>query len=292
MSGGPRSIVAAYNGTEACQVAVRRAAALSLRMGATLRIASVQAVTPVVGSTAWAVPYEPLGPTQDAVRKRAHEGAALVQEAVDAVPHALFGAPPVEIVRLAKEAGAVLIVLGSSPRSALERFLLGATADRILRLSPVPCLVAASPHVAQRLLVAVDDSLHGARALRVALRHAAATGAEVRCVHVVPAPPPGERGRRELEDSLPKVRQFLDTFVDSMRAEAAAEGPVPEVVAAVRAGAVGKEILLEAEACEADLIVAGTHGRGFLQRAILGSTSEHLLHNARTSLLIVPASEE
>jgi len=292
MRGGPRSIVAAYNGTEACQVAVRRAAALALRFGATLRIASVQAVTPVVGSTAWAVPYEPLGPTQDAVRQRAHEGAALVQEAVDAVPHALFGAPAVEIVRLAKETGAMLIVLGRSPRSALERFLLGATADRILRLSPVPCLVAASPQVAARVLVAVDDSQHGARALRTALRHAAATGAEVRCVHVVPSPHQGDRGRKELDAALPKVRQFLDTFVGTLRAEAAAEGPVPEVSTTVRTGAAGAEILLEADAWGADLIVAGTHGRGFLQRAILGSTSEHLLHDATASLLVVPAGEE
>jgi len=290
MGGGPRSIVAAYNGTDACKVAVRRAAALALRLGATLRVVSVQAVTPVVGSTAWAVPYEPLGPTQDAVRQRAHEGAALVQEAVDAVPHALFGVPAIEIVRVARETRALRIVLGRSPHSALERFLLGATADRVLRLSPIPCLVAASPAVASRMLVAVDDSEYGARALRVALRHAAATGAEVRCVHVVPAP--GEGGRKRLADALPRVRQFLDEFVGSLRAEAGKEGPVPEAATTVRTGVAGREILLEAEACGADLVVVGTHGRGFLQRAILGSTSEHLLHNATTSLLIVPAGEE
>lgn len=50
-------------------------------------------------------------------------------------------------------------------------------------------------------------------------------------------------------------------------------------------------ILDEAENWEADLIVVGSHGRGFLGRMFLGSVSNAIVKHAKCSVLVVRASE-
>ncbi len=47
-------------------------------------------------------------------------------------------------------------------------------------------------------------------------------------------------------------------------------------------------ILKEARKLEAELIVLGSHGRGAVLRALLGSISEGVLHKTDVPLLIVP----
>jgi nucleotide-binding universal stress UspA family protein len=52
-------------------------------------------------------------------------------------------------------------------------------------------------------------------------------------------------------------------------------------------GSPGRLITDLAKEWEADLIVAGSHGRGFWTRALVGSTSDSLVHHAPCSVLIV-----
>jgi nucleotide-binding universal stress UspA family protein len=51
-----------------------------------------------------------------------------------------WGRPSDTIVETATRLKATLIVLGTHGRSALEKLLLGSTAERVLRISPVPVL--------------------------------------------------------------------------------------------------------------------------------------------------------
>ena len=51
-----------------------------------------------------------------------------------------WGRPSDTIVDTATRQKASMIVLGTHGRSALEKLLLGSTAERVLRLSPVPVL--------------------------------------------------------------------------------------------------------------------------------------------------------
>lgn len=51
-----------------------------------------------------------------------------------------WGRPSDTIVDAASRQRASLIVLGTHGRSALEKLLLGSTAERVLRLSPIPVL--------------------------------------------------------------------------------------------------------------------------------------------------------
>ena len=53
-------------------------------------------------------------------------------------------------------------------------------------------------------------------------------------------------------------------------------------------GSPKEAIVEEAEQWGADLIVMGSHGYGFWQRALLGSVSESVVHHAPCSVLVVP----
>ncbi len=53
-------------------------------------------------------------------------------------------------------------------------------------------------------------------------------------------------------------------------------------------GATVETILQEAEELDVDLIVLGSHGRGAVYRALLGSVSEGVLHRSDVPVLIVP----
>jgi universal stress protein A len=58
--------------------------------------------------------------------------------------HFCEGDPAAEIVRLAKERGADVIVLGTHGRTGLLRLLMGSVAEHILRHAPCPVLIIKS----------------------------------------------------------------------------------------------------------------------------------------------------
>lgn len=52
-------------------------------------------------------------------------------------------------------------------------------------------------------------------------------------------------------------------------------------------GASGQAIVHVAEEVEADVIVVGSHGKGWFKRVVLGSVSEYVLHHSRIPVLVV-----
>lgn len=57
-------------------------------------------------------------------------------------------------------------------------------------------------------------------------------------------------------------------------------------------GPVKQTIVDEARSFGADLIVVGSHGYGFIDRALLGSISDFVIHHAPCSVLVVRTKEE
>ncbi|MET0318785.1 MAG: universal stress protein, partial [Rhodococcus fascians] len=57
------------------------------------------------------------------------------------------GDPAGAIVDLVADTGAELLVIGSKRRSAVGKFLMGSTVQRVLLDSPVPVLVVKAPEV-------------------------------------------------------------------------------------------------------------------------------------------------
>lgn len=59
----------------------------------------------------------------------------------------------------------------------------------------------------------------------------------------------------------------------------------------VRGGPPSETILATAAECAADLIVVGTHARGFVSRALFGSVTSRLMRDTTVPLAVVPSSE-
>ena len=133
-----------------------------------------------------------------------------------------------------------------------------------------------------RILCPIDFSEYSEHALKYAMKLAAWYGSTLHVLHVMPPLPAasisplGEAGRQ-------LTARNLNTAIDRWR------DPRVQVTADLEeAGDVVACVLSHAEMIDADLIVTGSHGRTGLQRALLGSVVEHLLHRSRRPVLTVP----
>jgi universal stress protein A len=108
---------------------------------------------------------------------RAFVAAAGVAPA-DTAYEVAAGKAAVEILYAARRTGSNLIVMGTHGRSGLRKLLLGATAERVLRETPIPVLLVSAnpgplsfedlPRVANPMLVPVDFSSASSQQIRVA----------------------------------------------------------------------------------------------------------------------------
>ena len=134
-----------------------------------------------------------------------------------------------------------------------------------------------------RILCPIDFSEFSEHALKYAVKLAAWYGSALHVLHVMPPLPPssvsplGEVGRQ-------LTARNLNAVIDRWR------DPRVHVSADLReSGDVSACILEQADLIDADMIVTGSHGRTGLQRALLGSVVEHLLHRSRRPVLTIPS---
>lgn len=140
-----------------------------------------------------------------------------------------------------------------------------------------------------KLLVAVDFSERTERVLQVASELAQRLGASAWVVHVAD-PDPDFVGydagpdvvRDQVAKELRDEHRRLQAYADDMRAAG-----VDATAMLVRGPTV--ETLLEmADKQDADLIVAGSHGRSMVGEMLLGSVSQGLIRAARWPVTVVP----
>ena len=190
-----------------------------------------------------------------------------------------MGSIPATIVREAREFGAALIALGIGRHSPAERWLGGEMALSVVRVSPLP-VFAAQPTLRDRprsALAAVDFSDFSLEAVRLA-GELLQPGDEIHLAHVL-----GSR--------LMQAAEWGRTYREGARIRLTELGGVrPSLRALVHLpeGDPARELLELAERVEADVLIAGTHGYGFLGRLLMGSVSTRLLRAASCSVLLVP----
>jgi len=210
-----------------------------------------------------------------------------------------------------------LIVLWSHGRTGFTRWVLGSVAQKVARHSPVPVLIlregfaelmdrlteAARP---LRALVAVDGSRLAEAALVPAAQLVAALAAPAQgALHLAQVVTlPTLRSEQDYkqhdgevrEQALHEATTYLSAVADSLRNGVATELGLKvtwsvtknEDVAnaLIRMAELGEEAgTYEVQGC--DLIAMATHGRGGLQRWMLGSITERVLDGTKLSLLIV-----
>lgn len=203
------------------------------------------------------------------------------------------GHPAHEIINEAEEREYDLIVLGDRQHHALTtRFLLGATAERVIEHAPCPVVVAKgkiSP--IRKILICsgarTDDSLVDRAVMQ--LEPALALADEVTVLHVmsqVSADP--EKSGHALQASAEELIAE-ETREGKMLTQDEAElrGAGIQPTLKVRHGLVVEEILAEARAGDYDLIVVGAHQGGGWRRILLDDLTHQVLVGADRPILII-----
>ena len=195
------------------------------------------------------------------------------------------GVPERQLLDLAAEAEADLLVLGATRRTALASAVLGTTAGHVIRGARAPVLVVREPLPERplRVLLTTDLSHHSAfahaRGGALARALSAPGEAETRSLFVEP-PAMGEIPASREQVHLHAEREL----VDFLRAEVPPTHSTPRL----RRGDPVFEIVGEAREWGADLLVLGTHGRRGVQRLVLGSVAETVLGHAPCAALVIP----
>jgi nucleotide-binding universal stress UspA family protein len=137
----------------------------------------------------------------------------------------------------------------------------------------------------KRILVPSDFSGCSDEAVRVALDLAHTFGATLHVMHVVEDPSAVPWVAEAFPVSLTEVFEHLQQESRRRLLNAVPERRRGDAVIACPVGAPVDEILRYAEAESIDLIVMGTHGRGVIAHALIGSVAERVLRRAACPVL-------
>ena len=153
------------------------------------------------------------------------------------------------------------------------------------------------------ILVPLDGSDLGERALRTAESLARIHNAVIHLVHVVPWQPEMEGAKRGflaavsaqaaehqqqtarhlLEDRIASGKEYLERLAAHLR------GTGLTVETVVEEGAVDEKIIGYSKQHDVDLVAMSTQGYGGIKRRLLGSVTDRLIRSGETPVLAVPA---
>jgi nucleotide-binding universal stress UspA family protein len=201
------------------------------------------------------------------------------------------GAPYRVLTDTAQQVQADLIVVGATGSGPFAAELLGSTADRVLRKAPCPVLIVRDGlrMPPRHVLAPVDLSTLSGDAFRCGLHLLSQlVGSEkiqvqaVYAMSFLDALAARQRVGRPVEQAGAAAAEELRRFVLENRPEAPFQ-----VQTAVLPGEARTEILRELEEHPVDLLVLGTHGRGGLDRLVLGSVVSTVARRAPCSVLVI-----
>lgn len=224
-------------------------------------------------------------------------GLALWRSEPVADVHVRAGNPTRILIETVKDLAPDLVVLGRQRRRLAWGSLAGTMAARVLSERKYPVLIvdrmAWRPY--HNIVLGLDRTAASARALRVAEALVLRDAVRSVIVHAYEPPYDGmltsagiagdfvsrysEAWNHEAEAAL--RAKLMDVSNDFSRYELIMDSATPSA-------AIQKVV----RRMRPDLLVLGTHGRGRLGRAVLGSVSNHVLATARCDVLVVPDGTE
>ena len=224
-------------------------------------------------------------------------------------PVTLAGSANRVIVDYSMNEGIGLIVGMSRSKSDTKRWVIGSTADKVIRETSKPVLVisAEAPPVKENstILNKVLIPLDGSQASQAILPYiklimAGTSGnaeSEVTLLRVIPPAhhvPVGEAvvtvpyTDAELSQLKEQAENYLSEVGENLR-----KGEINlNYKAIVRSISTADEILDFAIQKEVNLIAMSTHGRTGISRLFLGATTDRVLHSSKLPLLLVKPSED
>jgi nucleotide-binding universal stress UspA family protein len=144
----------------------------------------------------------------------------------------------------------------------------------------------------QRILVPTDGSPLSKKAVKSAIELAAALGAEVVALNVVPRYPTSYF-EGALTISVTEVARVEKQWAEQGQALADAVGSlatkagVRAKAVTVRSDLVAEAILAAAKKHKCDLVVMASHGRRGIKRLLLGSETQHVLTHGNIPVLVL-----
>ena len=207
-----------------------------------------------------------------------------------------IGKPYEQVAAVATEVSATLVAIGPHGDRLRPSKFLGTTADRIARTSPVPILVVTTPpeNAPKRILVPVADTALTQRVMEWTSALAERFDAHVTLLHVWSnavyshvasmsyARKPTEAAAREeiTKELRDAATSWLQELVPSDTAR-------HRFAATISYGRAGDAVLEQAHEGKAELIILGRSGTSLVMPALLGSTTNTVLHGARCPVLVV-----
>ena len=192
-----------------------------------------------------------------------------------------------EIKRAIEVARPEIVVMGTHGRRGVERWFIGSTTEKLLRHSPVPLITIsaagekpAAPRF-QRILVTTDFSDGTPDALAYAFSVAQENESQISLLHVIHDVAADVSGK--YRDSL--IEGVHKQLNDLVPAEAK---NWCDVNTRVDTGIPYRIILRILEDEKIDLVVMNIHGKGMLDRALLGSTAERVVRVAPCPVMLIP----
>ncbi|NML87091.1 universal stress protein [Polaromonas sp.] len=144
----------------------------------------------------------------------------------------------------------------------------------------------------QRILVATDGSALSKKAVLSAIDLAAAVGADLVALYVVPRYPVSyfEGGITiSMQDIARTEKQWSDkgqAVVDAVQQIAQDAGVKTKTVVA-QSDLVAESIMSAARKHKCDLVVMASHGRKGIKRVLLGSETQHVLTHSTVPVLVL-----
>jgi nucleotide-binding universal stress UspA family protein len=204
----------------------------------------------------------------------------------------------------AKNWGADLIVCGARGLGPVERLLLGNVSQSVAQTASIPVFVVRPNPGHQegrplRILYAYDGSAGSTAALRTAAQFSYPADAQVTAVTVIEPTAFAElpawifkrihesgsealakQSERNHEEEKRQATDQLKAFLAKQPA------PFDKAEAFVVEGHPADQLLKIVQERQIDVVILGSHGKSALQRLLIGSTSDKLLNNAPSSVLL------
>ena len=223
----------------------------------------------------------------------------------------VFGSPGPQILALAEQQAVDLIVLCSHGRTGLTRWVLGSVAQRVIHHSRVPILVlrdgeaplpALHADTARPLcaVVAMDGSSLAETALLPAAHLVSALAQPIQGIlHLLHVVEPFIFGANEdvLSQRNAEEREHVQSYLQRVRERLLVQTHdlnLQITWAVTTAQDVADTIVTTAEkgtesrgGNECDLLVMATHGRGGIERWVMGSVTERVLEATTVPMLVV-----
>lgn len=281
-------ILLATDGMRDSDAAVRAAADLAAATRRPVTVIAVLEPPPIVaGEYGFVVPVESVWEDRrDALLARVRKQ---IQHVVGCHPEWLIevrtGNPPRAIAKAAETLNAAVIVMGLGQHHLLDRALGTETALHTLRAARRPVFAVPQTYGAlpSRAVVGIDFGDAGVAAAQRALALLPSL-TRLALVHVAPhwdlEPTAHAEWRAEYEcGMLPALERVIREL----------DAPSSVTVSIViRDGKPIKELLKVAEEYEADVIMVGSKGLGFLDRMLVGSTASGIIRGAQAAVFAFP----